>query len=216
MDFTEIIDISHTLSPSFAEWPGDSVFKRDWTARICAGSSVNLSRLCFSPHTGTHADSPYHYSDEGATLESMDLGAFLGDALVVNLRGAPGPICSEEFRRALERVDIPGEYTPRVLLRTGYEPANPFETRFRYPSESLIEDLGHGGALLLGTDAPSVDAFDSKKLPGHSACASNGIYILEFLDLRNAEEGRYTLIAPPPKIDGSDGSPVRALLIPRS
>jgi arylformamidase len=57
-----------------------------------------------------------------------------------------------------------------------------------------------------------MDAADSKTLPGHHALHSNGIVILEGLDLSGVADGVYELVALPLKIAKGDGSPVRAVL----
>lgn len=47
----------------------------------------------------------------------------------------------------------------------------------------------------------------------HTILLGNGIPVLETLDLRGVEEGEYTLMCLPLKLQGSDGSPVRAVLV---
>ena len=42
------------------------------------------------------------------------------------------------------------------------------------------------------------------------------VLLLEGLDLSEAAEGRYDLVAVPLKIAGADGTPVRAFLMPRT
>jgi arylformamidase len=54
---------------------------------------------------------------------------------------------------------------------------------------------------------------DSQDLPNHQALARNQIAILESLNLKNADEGVYDLVAAPLKLAGADAAPVRALLI---
>ncbi|MBA3387052.1 MAG: arylformamidase, partial [Chthoniobacterales bacterium] len=68
------------------------------------------------------------------------------------------------------------------------------------------------GLKLLGLDLPSVDEIRSKDLRNHHAIAAAGISIVESLDLRAVEAGRYQFVALPLKIPGGDGSPVRAIL----
>jgi kynurenine formamidase len=74
-----------------------------------------------------------------------------------------------------------------------------------------------------GVNAPSVGErdlhyyigpclFDSKDLPAHRRFLANDMAILETLLLRDVPEGMYELIAPPLKLMGFDGSPVRAVL----
>ena len=47
----------------------------------------------------------------------------------------------------------------------------------------------------------------------HQILLGKGIPILETLDLREVKEGEYILFCFPLKLSGSDGSPVRAVLV---
>jgi arylformamidase len=67
---------------------------------------------------------------------------------------------------------------------------------------------------LLGVDAPSVDARDSKTLSNHVLLFTTGAFILENLDLRSIEPGVYELVALPLRVAGLDAAPVRAFLRP--
>jgi arylformamidase len=87
-----------------------------------------------------------------------------------------------------------------------------FPGQFVYPSPALADFLGARGIQLYGADAPSMDAADSQALPGHNAMRRNGIMILEGLDLSAVPDGVYELVALPLRINGGDGSPVRAVL----
>ena len=64
----------------------------------------------------------------------------------------------------------------------------------------------------LGTDALSVGPVGGEK-PPHQSILGEGIAIIETLKLEGVEPGRYFLSAAPVKIAGSDGAPVRAVLI---
>ena len=66
-----VIDISRALTPEIAVWPGDQPFEREWTLRIANGSTVNLSAVHLSTHTGTHADAPLHYMDDGLAIHEI-------------------------------------------------------------------------------------------------------------------------------------------------
>ena len=72
--------------------------------------------------------------------------------------------------------------------------------------------LAARGVKLVGLDVPSVDHLQSKDLQIHHACDAAGIVILENLDLRAIAPGVYELIALPLRIQGADGSPIRAVL----
>ncbi|MBC7811285.1 MAG: cyclase family protein, partial [Burkholderiales bacterium] len=55
-----IYDITRTVTPQTAVWPGDTPYSVAHVLRRDVGAAVNLTTLTFSPHTGTHADAYYH------------------------------------------------------------------------------------------------------------------------------------------------------------
>jgi arylformamidase len=65
---------------------------------------------------------------------------------------------------------------------------------------------------LVAIDTPSVDSADSKNLPAHAAFFAHDMSIIEGVVLDGVPEGRYELIALPLRIEGSDASPIRAIL----
>jgi arylformamidase len=205
-----VIDISRTLSPETAVWPGDTPFSMTANLSLADGASVNLTTLTLSAHTGSHVDAPYHFQQEGKALEALSLEPFWGLAQVVTVGQRAGSLLPDAFagydlRRA-----------PRLLVRSACSDMDPrhFPAAFVHPSPELAAFLGEQGVILYGTDAPSMDAESSKTLAGHHALAEAGIAILEGLDLSRADDGLYELVALPLKIAGGDGSPVRAALRP--
>ena len=59
-----VIDISRTLEPALAVWPGDTPFDRRTVLAMADGAFVNLSTLTLSSHTGAHVDAPFHVQRE--------------------------------------------------------------------------------------------------------------------------------------------------------
>jgi arylformamidase len=102
----------------------------------------------------------------------------------------------------------------RVLFKTrsSSRPENTFDGSFVFLDESAAEFLTQKGILLVGTDAPSVDALDSSDLRSHRILLGHGVAILEGARLGNVPPGDYELICIPLKLAGLDGSPVRAIL----
>ena len=204
----KIYDISRTLSPAIAVWPGDRPFRVEPTMLRSQGDSVNVSAISMSVHAGTHADAPYHVDDSGPTAETLPLEKFLGPAAVVDVGDAPH-IGVEHLRG----VDL--ARTPRVLFKTSASalPDEAFPENFPALTPELAEFLGERGAVLVGTDAPSVDPSTSRTLEVHRILARYGIVNLENLQLRGVPPGEYELIALPLKIAGADASPLRAVLL---
>jgi arylformamidase len=75
-----------------------------------------------------------------------------------------------------------------------------------------IRVLNQKDAVLIGTDAPSVDPLDSTDLQAHHTLIQHRIVNLEGLSLSGVEPDRYRLMAFPLRIQGGDAAPVRAVL----
>ncbi|MDQ6765500.1 MAG: cyclase family protein [Verrucomicrobiota bacterium] len=209
-----VFDISRTLDARLAPWPGDVAFSLKVNAEITKGSSVNLGMISMSLHNGSHADARFHFEQEGWTIEQVTLEAYLGPALVVDLaqkysRGAMPQMTVGD----LEPHDAELRESPRLLLKTNaWSDSTKFPERIPTISREVPAWLQERGVKLLGFDVPSVDEITSKDLANHHAIAAAGICILESLDLSEIDGGRYNLAALPLKIEGGDGSPVRAIL----
>jgi arylformamidase len=203
-----IIDISRSLRPDIAVWPGDTPFELALILDRRQGAAVNLTTLTLSAHTGSHVDAPHHFSDEATTIEELDLRPYWGPARLITVRKSAGPLAPADF----DGVDLSG--TERLLVHSEVSALDPsvFPQEYVYPGPELADFLGELGVILYGSDSPSMDAVDSKTLPGHNALLRNNIAILEGLELGRAPDGLYELVALPLKIAGGDGSPVRAVL----
>jgi arylformamidase len=159
-----------------------------------------------SVHGGTHADAPFHFADDGLTIDAVDLATYLGPAHVLHVRNRPAigiaDLTSSDFA-----------HRPRVLFRTdAWLDHEHFPATIPIMEEDVPSWLADRGVVLIGVDVPSVDALDSKDLPIHHALGRHGIAILENLRLAEVPAGLYELIALPLKLCGGDGAPVRALL----
>lgn len=220
-----LLDVSVLLRDGTPEWPGDVPYACGWTCRIADGAPINLSSITLSPHVGTHADAPLHVHDGWAGSEALPLDAYLGPALVVDVSGvAAGAVADGPGAITLEALDACARasglaladalvHAPRLLLRTGRSIADGvFPDAWPWLAPEAAHALASRGLRLLGVDAPSIDARESKSLATHHALFAAGACNLENLDLRTVPPGRYGLIAPPLRLHGLDGAPVRAVL----
>lgn len=203
-----IYDISRTIAPTLSVWPGDTPFSAAQVLSKQDGASVNLFTLTLSAHTGSHADAPFHYDDSGARPAELPLEKYIGPAHVVTIARRRGGITPADFAGR----DLAG--LQRLLIHTWVSdlPDDQWPEDFPYPTLELIDWLAARGAVLLGVDMPSVDAFESKDLGCHHRLLRHGIVNLETLCLKDVPDGVYQLIALPLKIAGVCASPVRAIL----
>lgn len=200
-------DISPRVSDRSAVFPGDKSFQRHISLSFEKGHHLALSSLESTLHVGAHADAPSHYSPQGVGIAERDPLLYLGAAQVIRVQIPRG----ERIR--VSHLQAKRVQAPRVLFRTDSFP-NPesWNGDFNALSPELVEYLAHHGVKLVGIDTPSVDPADDKLLESHQAIARMDLAILEGIVLEGVEEGLYTLIAPPLKLEGADASPVRALL----
>jgi arylformamidase len=202
-----IYDISQTLREGIAVWPGDQRYRWRWTMQQSKGDSCNVSSVTMSTHTGTHVDAPFHFDASSADVAGFSLEPFVGPVRVA-------PMMPEKVITAadLQKLDWAG--VERVLFKTRASelPEDRFRRDYVYLAEDGADFLGQTGIKLAGTDAPSVDAFHNKELRSHKILLAHGIAILEGVRLREVPPGDYELICLPLKLEGLDGSPVRAIL----
>lgn len=207
------IDITMEFGSPAGTWPGDAPFSTDWTGRIGDGRwAVNLSRFCSSPHNGTHSDAPLHVLPDGEASETLNVDAYLGPCRVVDATKVAGSSLPESLANPATLAD-----ETRILFRTRSRPGGAeFPRHFSGISDSLARRLAASRIRLVGTDAPSVDAYDAKDLVAHRTLFEAGCTIIENLDLAAVKPGKYELVALPLKVRGLCAAPVRALLRPRS
>lgn len=203
-----LYDISRTISPTLAVWPGDHPFSFEHVLRKTDGAVVNLTTLSLSPHTGSHTDAPYHVAEGDLHPADLPLEKYIGPAHVVTIGRQRGGIVPADF----EGRDLTG--LQRLLIHSWVSdlPDGTWPEDFPYPTVELVDWLAIQGVVLLGLDSPSVDAFDSRELPCHQRLREHGMVNLETLRLAGVPDGVYELIAFPLKIAGVCGSPVRAVL----
>ena len=201
-----LYDITPTISPRLAVWPGDTPPSREVLMEMRRGDNLTLSTLRATVHLGAHVDAPSHYGAEAPSIESATLETYVGPCRVQHVDVRPGQ------RVPAEWLPHPLE-TERLLLATGTHPdPETFREDFAALEPALIEQFADAGGRLIGIDTPSVDLFHSKALEAHQACLRRGVSILEGIDLSRVPTGRYELIALPLKLEGFDASPVRAVL----
>jgi arylformamidase len=199
-------DLSPLLDETTPVWPGDAPLSRERVLELAKGDSITLSTLTATVHLGSHADAPNHFKAGAPGIGEQDPRTYIGHCQVIEVNAEKGvPIEPGMLEQAVAST--------RVLLktRTGSDGAV-FPEDFAYLSGALVRELARHNVRLIGTDAPSVDAFDSKALPMHHACLENNINIVEGLMLSDVPAGCYFLAALPLRLAGFDGSPVRAVL----
>ncbi|AEV67329.1 putative metal-dependent hydrolase [Acetivibrio clariflavus DSM 19732] len=209
MKIKRIIDISGTISDRTTLWPGDEGVTLDRIQNIESGDSCNLSVLRMGTHTSTHVDAPLHFVAGGADTASVNLNKFIGFAKVFNLSTQDCIKASDLYPLNINVGDI-------VLFKTKnsfLDMNGLFHKGFVYLDESAARFLADKKVATVGIDYLSVESFYADNAVTHKLLLQNEIGIIEGLRLKDVQEGEYFLSCVPLKIEGADGSPVRAVLV---
>ena len=200
----ELIDVTVPLRAGMVTYPGDPTVQTELHSSIGRGDVVNLTRLDFGVHSGTHVDAPSHFLDGERGVEALPLEALVGPAAVVYARAVERVL----DRETLEELALPD--VPRLLFRTSNselwertEFAHDFVQFVKSGAEVLVER----GVRLVGIDYLSIGDEEA-----HRVLLGAGIVVVEGLYLREAGPGEYELLCLPMKLEGADGAPARVLL----
>ena len=206
----KVYDISLTLRPRMPVYPGESTPLLEPTSDMERGDSYNVSRLTISTHTGTHIDAPLHFLAGGASVDQLPVDVLVGPAQVLEMT------VEQEITAAdLEAAAIPPG-TERLLFKTRNSRLlddEDFRRDFVYLTLDAARWLVERGVRLVAIDYLSVEEMDADPNIVHQTLLRAGVVIVEGADLRQVAPGPYLLACLPLKLEGADGSPVRAVLV---
>lgn len=198
-----MIDITRTLGLDTIGFPSDT----DFSVSQRRADGYTLSRLVLSSHSGTHIDAPLHFLERRESLDEIPVERFFLDADVISIESAVSVTMAE-----LDGYSI--EHGQAVLFKTKNSdlPRERFHENFVYIESDVARWLVDRGVSLVGIDYLSVERYDDMDFPVHRMLLGAGALILEDIDLRSVEPGRYRLICLPIKTRHADGAPCRAVL----
>jgi len=202
------LDIEHG-TPTFPLDPKTGVLVH----HTIKSMKYNITQLILSTHLGTHLDAPFHFFDEGRTVDALDLAKCLGPARIVTLTGiGPGSEISVRDFLPHEKHFRAGA---KIILHTGWSRHFPRDRYFQEMPGITVEaakwiagkDIG-----LLGLDLPGVNPTEWEEV--HKIFLAREIVIVEGLaHLEDLRADEVFFIALPLKLKGRDGSPVRAVAV---
>ena len=189
-----------------AVFPGDSSPERKILSRISDGEICNLTELRMCAHNGTHVDAPYHFLEEGKTIDQVDLKRFVGYAYVAGhegiLKAEDAELILKNAREASDKSDLTDcDAYNRILIKGDAE-----------MSEEAARVFADNNILLFGNESQTVGPLDAP-MAVHLIMLGAEIVLLEGIRLGEVEEGVYMLNAAPLNLGGADGAPCRAILI---
>jgi len=203
-----IIDISHPIHAKTPVYPGNPPVR----IKTTRGKTSAHSEISFGTHTGTHVDSPKHVFFKMSGVEKIPLEQMIGLCRVLDMTKVKEKITTADLKRWRvkkgERILVKTKNSSRAFKR--------FYADYVYLDGEAAEYLAKKGIVLFGIDYLSVKKKGGSDNRPHTALLRKKIAIFEGLDLSKVRTGRYFFIGMPLKLEGLDGAPSRAALIPLS
>jgi arylformamidase len=204
------VDVSLPISPRLLTWPGNPPVEVRPNQRIAAGDASNVSELLIGTHSGTHVDPPAHFLQGGHGIDRVPLDVLIGPCWVADATGRAGALGADD----LDALGVPAG-TERLLLRTDNsamwrKPSPAFPESYACLSGDGATWIVEHGISLVGIDFLGIERRGSPEHPAHVTLLSNGVTIVEGLDLGEVSQGEHDLVVMPLRILDGDGGPARA------
>lgn len=227
--FRDVVDLTHTLSPSLAVYPAYKPIQVRPRFSI-ARDGFNANEVTFDEHTGTHVDAPVHFVAAAASADRLSPDRLVAPLVVLAIadRAAKNPDTLVTVDDVLEwekrhgrippgafvamdaRWDVRASSSDRFLNRdvkgTMHTPGFSEEA-----ARFLVTERDICGA---GVDTLSLDAGTATKFVAHLAFLGAGKYGVELMaNLGRVPPAGATVIVGAPKHEGATGGPARVLAL---
>ena len=196
----KIYDISQEVF-GCAVYPGDPSPERQVMLSISEGKMCNLTAFNMCAHNGTHVDAPFHFINEGRTIDQVDIDRFVGYCYVAS---HDGDITAEDAKKIMDRAkDAAGDTDcyNRILVKGE---ATMTEEAAKVFADNKIKIFGNESQTVGPLEAP---------MEVHLIMLGAEIVLLEGIRLSEVDDGVYLLNAAPINLGGADGAPCRAILM---
>lgn len=227
VSFSKVVDLTHVLDPSFPTYFGKPQlevrqlfsFEKD---------GFNLNEWVINEHTGTHLDTPFHFSKDGPSADALPIETLVVPLAVIDIREKAG--ADPDYRitagdiTAWEAANGPLPAGAAVALNSGWE-AHLGTDRFRNADANgtlhfpgfhvdVAPVLAQKGVAGVVVDTLSLDYGASKDFAFHYKWLGSGHWGVEAAANLSALPAKgATLVVGGPKIKGASGGPSRVLAL---
>ena len=157
-------------------------------------------------------DAPSHFVPGRPSIDRIVVSRFVANAVILRI--------PKKFNELVEASDLKDQeirVNDAVVIATGWEKkirAPNYMTENPGLSASAARFLVRKKVSIAAIDGPSIDAGDDAEFAAHKILLSENILVVENLcNLDRISTDRFMLVVAPLKIQGSTGSPVRALAV---
>jgi len=223
---SRVVDLTHTYDAQFPTFDGAPGIEYEWAVEF-ADSGYQLHKLTIFEHTGTHIDAPFHFSEDGISVDQLEPQKLVAPLAIIDItdraaQDANATVEAADIERWIsENGDLPAGAV--VALRSGWAKKvkeasfrNDPEGNFAFPGfgKSATDLLLELDAAAIGVDTLSLDPGNSADFAVHNSWLPAGRYGIE--GLKNLEElpvKGATIVVGAPTHRGGTGGPARILAL---
>jgi kynurenine formamidase len=226
-----VLDLTHTLSPTFPIFPAPANFPiRITAATTMAKDGYNSNKWELVEHHGTHLDAPAHFAAKGVSADRVDAASLVVPAAVIDIREKASKnadtLVTVDDIKAWEKAH--GRLPQRcgVFLNSGWDAkagdAKAFlgqdsSRTLHFPgfSKEACEWLVHERDVAgLAVDTLSLDFGPSRDFAAHGVWLGAGKWGLECVaNLSKLPPAGAIVFVGGPKVVGASGGPSRVLAV---
>lgn len=215
MEIKGIIDLTNEVKTFMPVWPS-APLPEIKPVGIVSRDSYNVETISALSHSGTHIDAPYHFDEQGTTVDKIDLKTLVGEGYCLRVK--------EDEKHEISLSQIEGKWKSEydgkiILLNTGWSKKRAFtkEWLYEFPglSTQAAEFLYNHKVKLIGIDTLGMDPYVHEGFDVHHFLLKRGVVFIEDLaNLESLEEGKkYLITALPLKLFEGSGSMGRVVAI---
>jgi len=214
---TKNIYLSYILDENTPSYGARNQFEKIKTSSIQNGDIANDTTIKTTVHIGTHIDMPYHFFENGQTIEDFSIDFFSFENILFIELNPQNLIIKDELIKNLESIENKKVYE-LLLVKTGIcnkrEQKEFWEFNFGFDPKiaSYLKEF-FPNIRIFGFDCISVSSFQNRTL-GREAHKSflnpqNPILLLEDMNLTKVDQNTKfkRVIIAPLRISKCDGLP---------
>lgn len=222
----QVVDLTHTYDGDFPTFDGNPGIIYEQAVKF-AESGYQLYKLTIFEHTGTHIDTPLHFSADGTSVDALDPQHLVCPLVKVDITAK----AAEDPNAMVEAADIEAWVSANgaipegalVAMHSGWaakvgspDYRNNAEGAFAFPgfAKSATDMLSDMGVAAIGVDTLSLDPGNSADFAVHTSWLPSGHYGIENLaNLDKLPAAGATVFVGAPKHRGGTGGPARVLAV---
>lgn len=209
-----IIDLTHIINQKVSLYPGTPrpVLK---VSSIWEKDGFKEMTIQTTSHIGTHVDTPHHVFKEGPGIDVLALETFAGKGVVIDCSHLAENVIDDNILKHKGHVVTQNDF---IFFYTGWDMfwGQP-EYVEKYPtfSKTAIEMLAEMKIKGIGIDFISVDPPKATDLYNHKRLlqSCDRVIFENLCGLKQLIGKNFFFYGFPLKIEGGDGSPIRAVAV---